>query len=102
MGAQKISKACSGLPTHRNNYLKMLEFAYKIIFTVGEGGIETGTALLQLGSPSRLTQPRHHIPAEPPHPQTEPLHPLYYIIVDRNDRNWCVSQWCCCRRWGAT
>jgi hypothetical protein len=27
MGAKKIFNACSGLPTHRHNYFKMLEFA---------------------------------------------------------------------------
>jgi hypothetical protein len=32
MGAKKIFIACSGLPTHRHNYLKMLEFASTIFF----------------------------------------------------------------------
>jgi hypothetical protein len=30
-GAKKIFNACSGLPTHRHNYCKMLEFANKKI-----------------------------------------------------------------------
>jgi hypothetical protein len=29
MGVKKISNACSGLPTYRHNYCKMLEFANK-------------------------------------------------------------------------
>jgi hypothetical protein len=28
-GAKKIFNACSGLPSHRHNYCKMLEFANK-------------------------------------------------------------------------
>jgi hypothetical protein len=32
MGRTKICNACSGLPNHRHNYLKMLEFANKKIF----------------------------------------------------------------------
>jgi hypothetical protein len=28
-GPKKIFNACSGLPTHRHNYCKMLEFANK-------------------------------------------------------------------------
>jgi hypothetical protein len=31
MGAKKMFNACSGLFTHRQNYLKMLEFANKKI-----------------------------------------------------------------------
>jgi hypothetical protein len=31
MGAKQLFNACSGLPTHRHNYLKMLEFANKKI-----------------------------------------------------------------------
>jgi hypothetical protein len=36
----------------------------------GDAGIEPGTAALQSGSPSRLSQLSHHIPpTEPPHPR---------------------------------
>jgi hypothetical protein len=31
--AKKVFNACSGLPTHTHNYLKMLEFANKIFFS---------------------------------------------------------------------
>jgi hypothetical protein len=49
-------------------------FLYTVIIpaatqeTVEEAGIEHGTAALQSGSPSRLSQLSHHIPSEPPHP----------------------------------
>jgi hypothetical protein len=34
MGRIKFFNACSGLPTHRHNYRKMLEFANKKVFKI--------------------------------------------------------------------
>jgi hypothetical protein len=33
-GSKKFFNACSGFPTHRHNYLNMLELANKILFKI--------------------------------------------------------------------